>query len=133
MSAIETMQRALALFNEGRFHESAAILAEDVRWYPRVGLVEAPVLAGREQIVEIWEEQSRMFGGPGKFTMEALAYEDLGGGTVLTPIRARGVGSASGIAVDQEFVMVTTFRNGAPVRVDSYATRQEALAALDLR
>jgi ketosteroid isomerase-like protein len=126
------MKRALALFNEGRFDESAALMAEDIRWYPRVGLVETPVLEGRKRVVEIWQEQSRMFGGPGKFAMEALTIEELGGGVVLAEIRASGEGSASGISVNQEFVMVTTFRNRVPVRVDSYATRDEALAALDL-
>ena len=70
-------------------------------------------------------------------TMEELQLEPQefidAGDRVLTRLRHRGRGRVSGIEIDEElYHQVATFRDGRVVRMEYFATWDEALAAADL-
>ena len=54
-------------------------------------------------------------------------------GRVLILAWQRGRGRHSGIAMDMEWAMVTTVRDGKIIRIDNYDDRREAREALGLR
>jgi ketosteroid isomerase-like protein len=51
------------------------------------------------------------------------------GGRVIVPVTLTARGRTSGIEASQEFVMVWWLRDGQAIRVDTYATVDEALAS----
>jgi ketosteroid isomerase-like protein len=52
------------------------------------------------------------------------------GGRVVVPVRLVARGRGTGIEAEQRLVMVWTLREGKMVRLDAYATKAEALAAV---
>lgn len=130
MTHEEIFWGSVDLLNQGRFDEAAALLADDVVWYPRLAAVDAGALRGRSVIAQTWREQVEAFGGVGSLVWEVLTVEALGAGTLLAEVRMSGKGAASGVAVEDRFAMLVVFRNGKAVRVDSYDDRAAALADL---
>ena len=55
------------------------------------------------------------------------------GEQVVVPVRLVARGRGTGIEADQRLVMVCTLREGKILRMDPYATREEALAATSRR
>jgi ketosteroid isomerase-like protein len=69
--------------------------------------------------------------------MEEISYEpeefiDAGERVVVVPVRVAVRGRGTGIVADQRVATVWTLRNGKLVRLHAYATKAEALAAVDL-
>ena len=69
-------------------------------------------------------------GGYGSSGSQFLVAPD---GRVLILAWQRGRGRHSGIAMDMEWAMVTTVRDGKIIRIDNYDDRREAREALGLR
>jgi ketosteroid isomerase-like protein len=60
------------------------------------------------------------------FTVELLEVEQLGGHVVVS-MRQRGRGKASGAEVDDRITHVWTLRGGRATRLQSFATRDDAV------
>ena len=71
------------------------------------------------------------FEGWEHFQLEPTEYLETGP-KVATMMRAVARGRGSGAQVDREFAHVWTFRDGRPIRHESFATREEALRAAGL-
>ena len=130
MNRMEVVEAGIAAFNRGDFDVAHQFMDPLVQWQPRLATVDTPTLSGVDAVVRAWHEQSEMLGGTGTLTVDLLTAEDIGGGAVLAEIRMSGVGSASGIAVADEYAAVFTFRRSKIVRVDHYDSRDDALADL---
>ena len=85
----------------------------------------------KEAIRGAWEAQREAFGGE-SFGLEVSELLDLGPGTALAVHRLRGRGAGSGLDVQVDFATLWTFRHGKVARVDAYADKAEALAAVGL-
>ena len=81
------------------------------------------VLANYKRWNEAWEEGA-----------ETTLDEVIGDGDrVFVAARFRASGRASGVEVDTRLYEVYTVRDGKVLRIDEYATRDEALEAAGLR
>ena len=129
---VEVIEIGMAAFNRGDWDAALAVLAEDVVWVPFLAAVENEgSLYGHAAIRQTWEAQREVFGGDA-FGVEASGIRDLGGGTVLTPVRISGRGATSGAEIAAEYALLWTLRGGLVVRVDSYANEADALQAVGL-
>ena len=117
--------------NHGDFDAASESMDENIHWSPRLGAVDTPMLHGKPDVVRLWREQSAALGGVGTFRFEVISTEELGPGTLLSELRASGVGTASGVAVEDHYWAVWSHRGGKVVRVDQYDTREDALRDLD--
>jgi ketosteroid isomerase-like protein len=91
-----------------------------------------------------WPEQQTYdgIGGAMKFLADwagfwddwQLEVEDLrdAGDKVVAIVRQRGRSKATGLPVDMHFAQVWTFRDGKQLRMEMYATPEEALRAAGL-
>ena len=80
------------------------------------------VLANYERWNEAWESAET--------TLEEVIGQ---GDRVFLALRFQGRGRASGIEIDTRLYEVYTLRDGKVLRIDEYATRDEALEAAGLR
>jgi len=64
-----------------------------------------------------------------QITFQPGAFEDLGGGHVLTPSTLRARGRSSGLAFEQSVVLVWEIRDGLSYRLHVFATEEEAREA----
>ena len=104
-------------------------------WSPEVELSwtssgpEARVYQGRDGLIQAFREWSEAFS---EYYVEPLDYIEVGD-RVVVPNRQRGIGSTSGIAVEDEFSWVYEIRDNQMARLDEYDTLEEALEAAGLR
>ena len=127
MTHDEILRQGMKLVNEGRYAEAADMLAEDVRWYPRIAVVDAAVLTGREEVIAAWRAQADAFGGPERIRRDVVAIEDRGGGVLLVEATITAKGGTSGAEVRDDFAMLATIRGEQIVRIDTYDDRDAAL------
>lgn len=84
---------------------------------------------GPEAIRRFWDGLDETFD---ELQLEPLEYRD-GGDRVAVRLRHRGRGKGSGIELDAEmYSQVTTFRDGAMVRIEYVTSWEEALEAAGL-
>jgi ketosteroid isomerase-like protein len=127
---VELVRRLLDVYNERSFAENADLIDPDIVWdLSALQLPDSVRYTGRTELrnfIETWEEG---------FASERVEAEEIldAGDRVLVMILHRGRGMTSGIEVSQRYAMVWTFRDGRAVRMDMYATREEALEAIGSR
>ena len=103
-------------------------------WSPEVELrwsrsgPEARVYQGRDGVIQAFREWSEAFS---EYHVEPLDFIEVGD-RVVVPNRQWGIGSASGIPVEDEYIWVYEIRDNQIVRVDEYDTLDEALEAAGL-
>ena len=114
-------------------HEAIREISERF-WSPDVELrwarsgPEARVYKGRDGVIQAFREWAEPFR---EYYIEALDF--IGeGDCVLIPQRHSGIGSTSGVSVEQEFTHVYEVRDHMITRVDEYDTLKEALEAAGL-
>ena len=112
----------------GDFRTSADKFAPDFEWVQLRAVVEPGSHRGPEardramrSIFEVWEN----------FRIEPEEYIDAGD-RVIVVARSHGTARGSGMQLDQRFASVWTVRDGKAVRMELYASRDEALKALGL-
>jgi ketosteroid isomerase-like protein len=127
---IELVKRLLTVYNERSFAENADLIDPDIVWdLSALELPDSVRYTGRAEFrkfIETWEEG---------FSSEEVEAEEIldADDRVLVMILHRGLGKTSGAEVSQRYAMVWTFRDGRAVRMDMYATREEALEAIKSR
>src|SRR6185312_7823631 len=96
-------------------------------WSPEVELrwtrsgPEAGVYRGREGLIQAFREWNEQFS---EFYMEPLDFIEVGD-RVVVPNRQRGIGSTSGIPVEDVFIWVYEIRDNQMARLDEYDTLDE--------
>ena len=100
-------------------------------WSPEVELrwsrsgPEARVYQGRDGVIQAFREWVEPFREYYIEPLDFIEQED----RVIIPQRHRGIGSTSGVSVEDEFTHVYEVRNHMIMRVDEYDTLDEALEA----
>ena len=123
---VEIVRRIYEAFNRRDLTPGMDLVAPDFEWIPPDRSFEASV-RGREDVQKFLEDQ-----------IESLDLqvqpEDFfeKGDQVVAFVRVQGQGHASGAGVEILAANVWTFRNGIPVRGETYAERAEALKAAGL-
>ena len=85
-----------------------------------------PGVEGARQFIADWDEAWE--------TWEVEVEDHIDAGErVVTIVRQRGRAKATGVAVEMRFGQVWTFRNGLRVRMQMYASPEEALEAAGVR
>jgi len=103
-------------------------VADDVVVEEYTGVPGAQVWHGKDGFRTMWQRWEEGFDG--------FAFEPRGAPEVLaedvfaTPVRVRGTGKASGIAVDWNLIMVSVLRNGLIAQQFLVDTLEEARARL---
>lgn len=129
---VEVVERGVAAFNRGDWDAALELLTDDVVWVPFLASLETPgSLYGKEAIRRAWEGQRETLGGE-SFGIDVLEVVNIGPGTILIVHRLRGRGVGSGLEVNIEYATLWTFRSGKAARIDAYADKAEALAAVGL-
>jgi ketosteroid isomerase-like protein len=103
-------------------------------WSPEVELrwsrsgPEARVYQGRDGLIQAFREWSEAFS---EYYIEPLDFIEVGD-RVVVPNRQWGIGSTSGIPVEDEVTWVYEIRDNQMARLDEYDTLDEALEAVGL-
>lgn len=127
---LELVRRLIAVYNKRSFAENVDLIDPDIVWdLSGVQLPDSVRYTGRAEFrkfIETWEEG---------FASEQIEAEEMldAGDRVLVMILHRGRGKTSGIEVSQRYAMIWTFHDARAVRMDVYATREEALEAIAAR
>ena len=98
----------------------------ELRWSRRSP--DARVYRGREGVIQAFREWLESFS---EYYNEPLDFIEAGD-RVVVPNRQWGIGSTSGIPVEDEFTWVYEIRDSQIARVDEYDTLDEALEAARL-
>jgi ketosteroid isomerase-like protein len=128
-SDVELVRDIVDALNRGDVDAMLTRMHPDFEWRPLESSPVARVYRGHEHVrgyIEDWL---------GTFDLLRLDLEDPAdvAGCVVAPVHAHGRGRASGLALDTRFCQVWTLRSGTAVRMDEYATREQALTALESR
>jgi ketosteroid isomerase-like protein len=123
---VDVVREIIDAFNRGDVEAMLARMEREFEWSP---LENSPVsrrVRGHEQVrryVEDWID-----------TFDNLRMEvgDLRavGDHVVVEVNGHGSGRASGVELHNRYCQVWTLRRGKAVRMDEYASREQALAAL---
>jgi len=136
--SVELVRRSLELYNalgetsdtfvdpEEVAPEVWSRLAPNVELHERADLPDAKVYRGRAQAKEFWRKTQQLFS---EIRWEPREFVDLGH-AVLVETTVVAVGRGSDVRVEMEETDVFWFRDGLIVRVQGYATKDEALAVV---
>ena len=121
---VELARQAIACVNRGDDEALAALVAEDVKYFP---YADSP-FQGREQFLQYARSWTEAFD---RYAVESTQYLDVGEYVVISGRTvARGRGSGVELASDDAWVI--RFRDGKVIECREYETRQDALAAVGL-
>ncbi len=98
----------------------------ELRWSRRAP--EARVYQGRDGVIQAFREWVEPFREYYIEPLDFIEQED----RVIIPQRHRGIGSTSGVSVEDEFTHVYEVRDQMITRVDEYDTLKKALEAVRL-
>jgi ketosteroid isomerase-like protein len=104
-------------------------LARDVELHDRADLPDPRVCRGREEVKGFWRKTRELFA---EARWEPLEFIDLGH-AVVANVRVVAIGRSSGARTQLNETDVFWFREGLIVRMQGFASKQEALEAAGLR
>jgi len=122
---LELARQAIACVNRGDDEGLAAVMAEDVKYFP---YADSP-FQGREQFLQYARGWSEAFD---RYALESSRYVDVGEYVVISG-RTVARGRGSGVELSSDDAWVIRFRDGEAIECREYQTRQEALEAVGLR
>jgi ketosteroid isomerase-like protein len=102
-----------------------ASLAPDFELHGRPDVPDATVYRGREATKEFWRMLQEVWS---ELRWEPLEFTDLGH-AIVVETKLVGVGRGSDVPIEAAETDVFWFRNGQIVRVQGFATKEEALEA----
>jgi ketosteroid isomerase-like protein len=102
-----------------------ARLAPDFELHERPDLPDAKVYRGREESKEFWRKTQELFA---EIHWEPLDFIDLGH-AIVVETRLLVIGRGSDVRIEADETDVFWFRDGLLVRLQGFATKEEALQA----
>jgi ketosteroid isomerase-like protein len=102
-----------------------AKLAPDFEFHERSELPDAKTYRGREQSKEFWRKTQEVFA---ELRWEPLEFIDLGHAVVVVT-RVAATGRGSDVSTEMDETDVFWFQDGLVVRLQGFATKQQALEA----
>ncbi len=106
-----------------------AHLAPDVELRERTELPDAKTYRGRDEVKEFWRKTQEVFA---EVRWEPLEFTDLGH-AVLVLTKVVATGRDSDVSTEMDETDVFWFRDGQIVRLQGFATKEQALEAAGLR
>ena len=122
---VEAVRAIYEYWGRGDFRATADKVAPDFEWKQVHGVVEPGSHVGADasralrSIFEVYAD----------FRIEAEEYVDAGD-TIVVVARAHGTARGSGMHMEQRSAQAWTVRDGKPVRIEQYRSREEALTAV---
>jgi len=127
---VEIVCEALARFSAGDFDRTLELIGEDAVWQPSGQFVgSGDEYVGHAGIRRFWDAFTEPWD---EITLKPTEAVALDSERVLTHTHFHGIGRASGIPTEMNILQLWTVRGGKLRRFQSFATRQEALAAAGL-
>ena len=124
------VRQAYEAFTDGDLDAGmAAALHPDIEWLPSEKFPDREPFRGHEGVrgfVMLFRENFD------DFWMRPEEFIQSPDGRVVVPLRIGGHGKAGGVDIDAFYVHVWTLSEGKAVRVETYTTREDALAAAGL-
>jgi len=131
--AIDVLDRFTEAFNAGDFETTLALTAEDIEYHELPGMPGARgmvgVYRGKDELVRWYTEF--LSGWESGFRNDPVETIQLDDGRVLRLERWRGRGTSSGVEVEMSAVGVYTVRDGKVSCCRYFATKEEALEAVE--
>lgn len=128
-SDVELVRGIIEALNRGDVDGMLTRMHRDFEWRPLESSPVARVYHGHEHVRRYVEDWLSTFDG---VRLDLENPEDIAG-CVVADIHGHGRGRASGLEIETRFCQVWTLRSGTAVRMDEYATREQALIALESR
>ena len=126
---VELVRDILDALNRGDVDGMLGRMDPEFEWRPLESSPVARVYHGHENVRRYVEDWLSTFDGV-RLDLENPAEL---AGCVVADVHAHGRGRASGLEIETRFCQVCTIRSGTAVRMDEYATREQALTALESR
>jgi ketosteroid isomerase-like protein len=124
---VELVRAVFEAFNRRDFDAALALGHDSISWRTLFS-VETDVLRGKQEIRVAWERQIEAL----DVHIDVVELTPLDDTRVLAVGKWRGRGSESGAPVEQTAVQVFTVEDGRLRRVETYASRDEALEGAGL-
>jgi uncharacterized protein len=122
----DALMQAFEQFAAGDFRSATSFYDPEVEWIEHRPVPGAGDFAGLDGVrsgfrgwLSSWD----------KYRLELLELVD-GGDRFLAAVRGSGQGALSGAYAHDLFFQVWTFRRGKVIRIENFAEREEALAAI---
>lgn len=124
---VDVVRRGYEAWNRNDMERALRDIDPAIEWRPRLGTagVRATLYRGHEGVLAYKREIEEALGA---VEVDVLSIEDFGE-QVLAHIRARGLGSASGVRVEAEGFHLWTMQGGKALAFTTYKGRDEALEA----
>lgn len=124
----EGLRAAQRAFNQGDFESAFAWVAPDVEWHFGAWVIDGGVLHGREEVIRFY----RRLREAGDWDIETVGFTDAGRGRMIVHQRGNWTGRTTKIGGPQDsFVIYEIGGDGLVARVREFASREEALTALE--
>jgi ketosteroid isomerase-like protein len=123
--SVEVVRGGFERFPSPTFFE---LLAPDIEWQVRSDLPDAGTYRGHEEVLRLLARFAEVLD---EIWFRPEEFIGVGEDTVVVPLRWGGTGKGSGIAIEERGeTWVFTVQDGRVVRVQEFATREEALEAV---
>jgi ketosteroid isomerase-like protein len=126
---IELVRETCARWSRGDLDGTLQLIDPDATWQPSGRFIDSGgVYEGHAGVQEFWE----LFREPwDEIELEPVEFTELDPNRLLTRVRFRGTGRASGVVTETELFVVWTTANGRVTGYQSFGNREQALAAVD--
>jgi ketosteroid isomerase-like protein len=125
---VEVVRRMFAHWARGDFRPAARLYDPNVVLLLRTEFPDAGVYVGRDAVADYMRDLLESYE---TFAIEGEEFVGAGD-SVVVHVRQVGTGVLSGLQTDLRYFQVFTFRGPSIIRIESIATRAEALAAVGL-
>lgn len=115
-------------WSRGDFKSDASLFGPDFQWRQAPDAVEPATHRGREGAARMARRVFEVFED---FRIVPIEFVDAGDRVVVFS-RIHATSRGTGLELDRPYIQVWTFREGAPVRVEDHAGREDALTAVGL-
>jgi uncharacterized protein len=123
---VDIVRTGFERFRTGDLFE---VLSPDIEWHVRSDLLDAGTYRGHAEVRQLLGRFEEILDG---MWIEPEEFIDAGEETVIVPLRWGGTGRGSGVAIEERGgeTWIFTVRDNKIVRVNEFATRAAALAAV---
>ena len=125
---VEIVRRVYDDWGRGNFRSGVDRLDPNVLLVLRPEFLDAGFYVGPEEIAKYMRD---LLVDWSDLAIEGESFTDAGD-SVVVQARQRGVGTGSGVATEDRYFQVWTFRGDAIIRIESIRQRAEALEAVGL-
>lgn len=126
---VAVVERVYAAFNRRDADEATEIVSPDFSFRSEFGAFSGRRYEGRAGFRQYFRDMAESWSA---FRMELDEVVKRGDVVVVT-YREHAIGRTSGVEVEARGCEVWHFRDGQPVRLDNYASKEEGLASVGLR